>query len=80
MLLPDVPDLDTLSGTYHQMTVAMAMDLIGNVDGAAPVFRNRHFALPFWFEIPDGVVVFGVLEQLFGCQRRHGSRVQWVPN
>lgn len=59
--------------TYHKTSVAMAMDLVGNVDWAASVFSNLCVALLLWIERPYGVVVLGVCEQLFCCEWGHGQ-------
>jgi hypothetical protein len=63
-----VPNIER---THNQVSITSAVDLICKVDGAAPVFGDREFALLCGFEIPDGVVVLWVLLQLLGCQGRH---------
>ena len=58
--------------TYHEVAVAVAMKLVCDVDGAAAVFGHGHFALALGLEVPDGVGVFWVLEQLVDSHGRHG--------
>ena len=60
-------------GTYHHMTRSMAVDLVGNTDRTAPGACDADFPLRIWLEVPDGVVVFGVLEELIRCHGRHGA-------
>jgi hypothetical protein len=57
--------------TYHNAAIAMAMNLIGDVDGATSVLCHSNFTLLVWLELPDGVLVFWVLLQLFRSQWRH---------
>tara|TARA_R110002003_G_scaffold143_15_gene13302 strand:+ start:4346 stop:4525 length:180 start_codon:yes stop_codon:yes gene_type:complete len=52
--------------TYHQVLVARSMHLICNVDRTASAIGNGYFALLLGLEVPNSVVVFWVLEQLFG--------------
>lgn len=51
----------------------MAMNFIGNVDGAASFFSNGNFARFFRFQVPNGVIEFRVLEQLISGHGRHGD-------
>lgn len=48
----------------------MAMDFVCDVERAASVVGNGDFAGLGGLEVPDGVVILGVLEQLIG---RHGG-------
>jgi len=59
--------------TYHQMSVTMPMDFIGDVDRATAVFGDSKLTLLGRLEIPDGVVEFWVLVELLGCHGRHGG-------
>lgn len=64
---------NTQSGaTYHETTVTMTMDLVGNVDGPASVFGDGYLAVLLWLEVPYGVVVFRVVKQLLDGQWGHG--------
>jgi hypothetical protein len=58
--------------TYHEVSITMAVDLIGDVEGSASVFSNSDLALLLWFKMPFGVGEFWVLLQLFNCHRCHG--------
>lgn len=51
----------------------MAVDLVSDVKGTATVFGHNGLAFLFWFEIPDGVVEFGMLLQLFDRHWCHGG-------
>lgn len=53
-------------GTYDEMAVAMAVDLVGYLYWAASVFSNVDSAVLRGLQGPDGVVVFWVFEQLGG--------------
>jgi len=55
------------------VSISRAVHLIGNVDGTASALGNRHFAFLCRVEVPDSVVVLGVLLQLFRCERGHGE-------
>jgi hypothetical protein len=44
----------------------MAVDLVSNVNGPASVLCNGGCAVMVGIELPDGVVILGVLLQLFG--------------
>lgn len=54
---------------YHHVAGSVAMDLVGNVNGSASVFGDGDLVFPFWLQVPDGVFVLGMLEQLIN---RHG--------
>jgi hypothetical protein len=78
-MLRGVPDADVgrcslwtpnLEQTYNQVSITGAVHFIRDVDGAASAIGDRDLALLLGFEIPDGVVVFWMLHQLFSC---HGS-------
>lgn len=57
------------STTYHNMEVPMAMDLVCYVERTASALTNRQLSLLLGLEVPDGVVVLWVLQQLFGLHR-----------
>lgn len=83
MLLQGVPILDvgrcTLWSpniehqTYNQVSITRAMHFICDVDGPASAIGDGYLALLLRFEIPDCVVVFWVLLQLFRSHGRHGG-------
>jgi hypothetical protein len=60
--------------TYHHVSITLPVHLVCNVDGAASAIGDSDLALFLWFEVPDGVVVFWVLLQLFCSHGRHGCR------
>ena len=47
----------------------MAMDLVCYVERTASALTNRQLSLLLGLEVPDGVVVLWVLQQLFGLHR-----------
>lgn len=55
------------------MDLATAMDLVGYVEWAASVCSDRKLGFLCGLEVPDGVLIFGVLEQLFGGHGSHGA-------
>lgn len=59
--------------TYHEMSRAMAVDLVGDVAGAATVLGHGHLAMARGLEGPDDVGILWVLAQLVGGQRGHGG-------
>jgi hypothetical protein len=61
--------------TYNQVSITRAVHFICNVDGAASAIGNRNLAFLCGLEVPDGVVVLGMLLQLFRCHGRHDNVV-----
>lgn len=59
--------------TYHEMNVAMAVDLICNVERAASALSDRQLALLLGLEVPHNMVVLWVLDQLCRRQRAVSS-------
>jgi hypothetical protein len=51
--------------THHHVSITLTMHLVCNINGATSSIGNCDFAFFLWFEVPDGVVVFWVLLQLF---------------
>lgn len=65
-------DGDMESGTtYYEVSIAVAMDFISDIEGPAAVFGDDSFAFVGRLEVPDGVWVFWVSEQLFCSQWCH---------
>ena len=58
------------SDTYNEVNVAMSVDLVGDVEGAAPVLCGGDLGLLLGLEVPDGVGILWVLDELFS---QHGS-------
>ena len=52
--------------THDEAAGAMAVDLISNVNGPASILCDAGCALVVGVEVPDGVVILGVLLQLVG--------------
>lgn len=59
-------DGDEEGATYDNVDVAMAVDLIRYVERAASAVGDGNLACGCGFEVPYGVVVLWVLEQLVG--------------
>lgn len=57
--------------THHHAAISMAMNFIGDVDGAAAIFCNRICACFLGLQGPYCVVVFWMCAQLF-CSKRCG--------
>jgi hypothetical protein len=53
--------------TYNQVSISGAVHFICNVDWPASALGNRDLAFLRGFEVPDRMVVLGVLLQLFRC-------------
>lgn len=49
----------------------MAMNFVGDIQGTAAVFGNKRLPLLLRFEIPYGVVILWVLEQVFSSHWCH---------
>jgi hypothetical protein len=49
----------------------MAVDLVGDVNGATSVLCHSDFALLVGLELPDGVLILWMLLQLFCSQWSH---------
>jgi hypothetical protein len=61
--------------TYYEMEIPMAVELVRNVERTTSALSDRNGSLVAGLEVPDGVVVFWVLEQLL-CRHlgvSHGS-------
>lgn len=65
--------LTTIMRTYYNLTVAMAVNFIGYVNRTTSVLCHSNFPFLVRFELPDGVLVLGMLLQLFGCHGCHLS-------
>jgi hypothetical protein len=60
--------------THHQMSFAMTVKFIGNVNRSASSFGHSNLALLLWLKVADDVVELWVFEQLIGCHRSHDER------
>jgi hypothetical protein len=49
IMLERILILEEKWNTHHQVSVALAVDLVSDVEGSASVFGNRHFPLLLWF-------------------------------
>jgi hypothetical protein len=58
--------------TYHHVAGTVAVHLICNVYRPASVFSNGKLLFPLWLQVPDGVVVLGMLEQFINRHRSRG--------
>lgn len=55
--------------TYNQMTVSMAMDLVGDVYLTASVLCDGRLAFLLRLEVPDEVVIFRVFDKFLWGHR-----------
>ena len=63
---------DMESGTtYHEVSIAMAMDFVSDLEGPPTVFGDDSLALVRGFEVPDSMRVFWVFGQLVCSQWCH---------
>jgi hypothetical protein len=61
----------TIEGsTYDKVDATIAVDFVCYIERAASSLGDGNFACLCGFEVPDGVLILRVLEQLVGC---HGS-------
>jgi hypothetical protein len=83
-MLQDGPDADVgrcslwvpnIEQTYNQVSITGAVHFVCDVDGAAPAMGDSNLAFFLRLEVPDGVVVFWVLQQLLGCHGGHDGKV-----
>jgi hypothetical protein len=59
--------------TYNQVSITGAVHFVRDVDGAASAIGDSNLAFFLGPEVPDGVGVFWVLQQLLGCHGGHSG-------